>query len=120
MISSSSSGSAIESIVGEEVSGVCFVRDYIELSFDGPVLRLLGKAHATDAKSNAVFGDPDFPRLLLNAIGRRVESVDISRNGLVSIALAGGMEINVESASPGAEFAHFVSFPDKRLTVFEG
>jgi hypothetical protein len=31
----------IEDLVGEEISGICFVRDYVELHFDGPVLRIL-------------------------------------------------------------------------------
>ena len=28
-------------LVGQEVSAVCFVRDYVELHFDGPILRAL-------------------------------------------------------------------------------
>ena len=30
-----------ELLVGQEVSAVCFVRDYVELHFDGPVVRAL-------------------------------------------------------------------------------
>lgn len=31
----------LEMLVGLEISAVCFVRDYVELHFDGPVLRAL-------------------------------------------------------------------------------
>lgn len=33
--------SARELLVGREVSAVCFVRDYVELHFDGPIFRAL-------------------------------------------------------------------------------
>jgi hypothetical protein len=33
--------SARHLLVGQEVSAVCFVRDYVELQFDGPIFRAL-------------------------------------------------------------------------------
>jgi hypothetical protein len=32
---------SFEDLAGSELSGVCFVRDYVEFRFDGPVLRSL-------------------------------------------------------------------------------
>ena len=31
----------VEDLVGEEINGVCFVMDYLELHFNGPILRAL-------------------------------------------------------------------------------
>jgi hypothetical protein len=36
-------GEAQELLIGREVSAVCFVRDYVELHLDGPIVRALTK-----------------------------------------------------------------------------
>lgn len=45
-------------LVGEEISAVCFVRDYVEVRFDGPILRALSHPVVVAADSVARFPEP--------------------------------------------------------------
>lgn len=62
-------------LVGREVSAVCFVRDYVELHFDGPIVRAL-----TDPRGSWMaqhrgwqYPDSDSVAVILNFIGRVVD-----------------------------------------------
>jgi len=81
-------------LVGEELAGVFFVRDYVELSFDGPTLRAFSGPVVSLHGVSATFPGLGSRDLLCALIARTVESVAEDASELV-VNFAGGGEIRV-------------------------
>jgi hypothetical protein len=107
-----------EDLVGCEVSGVAFVRDYVEVLFDGPILRSLSDPEVREADGVARFPGPGSRDALCRLIGRVVERVEDGAEALV-LAVAGGPAVSIpkRSDTAGPEVAHFVPMRDGRLDV---
>jgi len=112
--------SDISSIEGEELSGVCFVRDYIEFHFDGPVLRLLGKVLVYRGGMSVSGDSSRLKNWICDNIGKSVESLNTNSANKLSIQFADGDRIELLSVGLGEEFAHFISFPDNRMQIWVG
>lgn len=109
----------LKSIEGDELSAVCFVRDYIELHFDGPILRLLGDVSIRNGEALKARKTEGFKDWLCRNIGRRVALLGPLDGNKIEIKFHGNDLIKVEGNAPGLEFAHFVSYPDKKMQVWE-
>lgn len=107
----STSPTRIHSIVGEEISGVCFVRDYVEFHFDGPILRALNNPILDSGELHITFGDPGSRDALCSLIGSEVKSV-VARDGdLIQLTMTSGQILIIpldEASRVGPEGAHFV------------
>lgn len=103
---------------GEELSAVSFVRDYVELIFDGPILRCLAPPHIEARGGEARFPGPRSRDLLCQLIGLRVISFEHSDDQL-SLSFEGGQRVLVPQrwSSGGPEVAHFVPSRSGRLDV---
>jgi hypothetical protein len=64
-------------LIGREVSAVCFVRDYVELHFDGPVLRALTDPFGLYGCSHWRFPDGDALARMRSYIGEVVDDLVI-------------------------------------------
>lgn len=117
--------SRLDTLVGNELSAVCFVRDYIELHFDGPVLRLMGivSIQAGDdlpeSDLHGSRGDDALIRGLLAAIGSNVTQAQVVAEGRFRIVLGKDLVVTVRRGLPGSEYVHFVSYPEKQLIVLD-
>lgn len=102
-------------LAGSELSGVCFVRDYVELHFDGPVLRCLAPPVVVQGGGRLAFPDAGSGDALRGLIGRVVERASDEADRLV-VQLAGHAVVEIPKASRGAgpEIAHFVPIRDGR------
>jgi hypothetical protein len=60
------------SLEGEQLSAVTFVRDYVQLHFDGPRLTLLTWPVVIAAEARCAFGEPGYRDSLCRLIGRIV------------------------------------------------
>jgi hypothetical protein len=103
---------SVESLTGEELSGVNFVRDYVEFHFDGPVLRALVNPRLELDGTVVSFPDQGSRDLLCALIGRTVQSVDARDGDCIRLAFVGGgiLTIPFDDASHiGREGAHFQS-----------
>jgi hypothetical protein len=67
--------SARDLLVGREVSAVCFVRDYVELHFDGPIVRAISNPLGSWMARHRGWRYPegDSATAMLNFIGRVVD-----------------------------------------------
>ena len=86
--------SAWDELVGEELSGVVFVRDYLQLQFSPPPQIKLHSSHvvvSTDGRS-AKLGEEAFANLALSLIGKFVGGVKIDEQS-VRILFADASEI---------------------------
>lgn len=69
--------SARELLVGREVSAVCFVRDYVELHFDGPILRAISNPRGLWGCTTWQFPDGHAAERMLSYIGQVVDGFDL-------------------------------------------
>lgn len=109
----------IFSVKGEELSGVCFVRDYIELHFDGPVIRCLADVSVFREEGEVGAKDISFRNSLCSVIGCQVVEVNVGEGNEIQIRFGNYDCLRIVGHELGAEFAHFISFPEKRLQVWE-
>jgi hypothetical protein len=105
-------------LVGLELSGVSFVRDYVEFVFDGPVLRVMSEPEVHLVDRSGTFPNPPFRDLACELIGSTITSVNADVDGL-TIAFERGATIRVPfgSVEAGPEVVHFVPWLDGSLDV---
>ncbi|HET7233586.1 MAG TPA: hypothetical protein VFJ16_26475 [Longimicrobium sp.] len=109
----------IDDLVGEVLNAVCFVMDYVELHFNGAVLRALSTPVVETAAGMLVFPEFGSRDALCSLIGAQVLSLDVSDDAQIRIRLAerGAVTIPLGS-SPTGESAHFVPGWNQPIQVF--
>jgi hypothetical protein len=107
---------AFEDLVGCEVSGVSFLRDFVEVLFDGPVLRSLASPMVREDDRVARFPEAGSREALCRLIGRTVEQAEDRSDALV-LVVEGPIELTISMYDPGAgcEAAHFMGMRDGKL-----
>jgi hypothetical protein len=75
--------SSVEDIIGEDLSAVTFVRDYLQLNFDGPVLTVLCPLVVHWPEGIASSEQPGFRDALCGVIGETVRSVEVGTDIMV-------------------------------------
>ncbi|WP_158717917.1 hypothetical protein [Streptomyces sp. NRRL F-2664] len=100
----------LQSLVGMEVSAVSFVRDYVELHFDGPVLRALSNPTGVYGGREWRFPAPGSLDLMHRYIGKTVDGCQEDSGR--ALALHFGDHLFVipldDGSSLGPESAHLV------------
>jgi hypothetical protein len=86
---------AYSGLVGEELSGVVFVRDYVQLQFDGVTLNALTPIRVRAGLCSAGFGEESFANLLIAQIGKRVVHAAANPGHSVDIQLSDGSSMAV-------------------------
>jgi hypothetical protein len=112
----------VESLVGEELSTVSFVRDYVEFHFDGPVLRAIANPRVEDGSRVAVFPGAGSRDALCALIGRIVRAVDACDGVHIRLVFRDGptltVPLDVASLRAG-EGAHFQSTRTSPVQVWD-
>ena len=94
-------------ILGEELSAVTFVRDYLQLCFDSAAtLNALTPVTVSTADQSATSGEPTFPHLLVSQINKVVRAVELGESTAVRFIFADQSVISISmrpSDYPGAE-----------------
>ncbi len=105
-------------LTGCELSAVCFVRNYVELHFDGPVLRCLAPPAVARGERVLQFPESGSRDGLCELIGLTVSEVqDVPDSLLVHFADDTKLEMLKASPGTGPEVAHFVPLVDGRRDV---
>jgi len=105
-------------LVGLELSGVSFVRDYIEFLFDGPVLRVMSEPEARLAQQSGTFPNSPFRDVACALIGSTISGTGEERNALIiSFDTGGTIRVPLFSEDAGPEVVHFVPWADGALDV---
>ena len=110
----------IKDLIGLELSAVCYVRDYVELHFDGPILRCL--ADPIIAGSSGRFEHPEVgSRDALCALVGEVVLEAADEVTRLRLEFAGHATVFVPKRSPsaGPEVAHLVPSFDGTPDVAE-
>lgn len=109
------------SLIGETLSGVCFVMDYVEFHFDGAIVRALNYPILETRGVATTFGEPGSRDALCSAIGTLVEAVAIREKEAIEMRLSSGQVLRIpldEGSMLGPEAAHFVPGPDQPIEVW--
>jgi hypothetical protein len=101
---------SLQMIIGEQLSAVTFVQDYVQLHFDGP--RLTVFAHPVVIRGDQTFhwGKPGFRDALCNSIAKKVTEARIAYGESIAIAFADGSAIRISLKDEdyvGAEAVNF-------------
>lgn len=80
-------------LLGLELSAVVFVRDYIQLQFDGPVLTVVTTPEIETTTGILRSGQLGFRDALCDQISHTVKSVDLKAGVVIGIAFTDGGEL---------------------------
>ncbi len=96
----------LDQLLSEDLSGVVFVRDYLQLQFNPPpTLNVYSACRVVTAESTATFGDTGFANLIISQIGKDVVEV-MEQAEVVIVGFADGTRIEIPttgSDSPSGE-----------------
>lgn len=81
---------SIERIVGEQLSAVVFVQDYLQLQFDGPCLTLLTWPIVKTGGGRFEYGMPKYRDVLCECIAKIVTQAQIKESEEISIQFDNG------------------------------
>lgn len=83
-------------IIGEYLSGVTFVMDYLQLHFNPPpLLNVYTPTTVRCGEETALFGEPDFANLVIGQIGKNVATVNIADDEWLEIRFEDDSTITV-------------------------
>jgi hypothetical protein len=75
----------LSDLVGEEISAVSFVQNYVEFHFNGPVLRSVANPKAITANSTIQFPEIGSREVLCQFIGQTVRIIELKENDSLTI-----------------------------------
>ncbi len=96
---------------GEEISAVCFVRDYVEFHFDGPILRCLSNPTIVVQGVEYRFPEPGSRDALCQVIGLTVREMTMEECQALKMTTTGDCKITIPLDTEhlrGPEAMHFV------------
>jgi hypothetical protein len=100
----------VEDLRGMELAGVAFIRDYVELLFDGPILRCYARPEVVIASRAVRFPTEGSRDALCELIGAEVANVRVGERDL-SLDFDGDRRVRIEFArqwETGRDAAEFV------------
>jgi hypothetical protein len=112
----------LEKIVGEQLSSVEFVQDYVQPHFDGPTITAFVWPTLNLRGNIMRFGDSGYRDELCARIARKVTSTRIIEMICLAIQFDDGVELNISlkpEDSVGTEAGHFSAESDSRSPLLE-
>jgi hypothetical protein len=111
----------LHDLVGEEISAVCFVMDYVEFHFGGTVLRSLTNPTVVDDGGSHLFPELGSRDALCRLIGSTVGALGMEENRGLTLTTADEREIWIPLDAKnriGPEAMHFVPRPNGPIQVW--
>jgi len=108
-------------LLGEEISAVCFVRDYVEFHFDGAILRSLSNPIILIQGVEHRFPEPGSRDALCKLIGSTVGDVTVEESQALKVTTTDGSKITIpldNSHLRGSEAMHFVPYLNGPIQVW--
>jgi hypothetical protein len=109
----------IGSILGQQLSAVCFVRDYIELHFDGPFIQLLGPVTVLGGGITISDNMPGFKDEICEFIGITLGSLELEIPNQLTMVFENKGSVRVSARGVKYEFAILISSPDGDTQVWQ-
>ena len=100
---------------GEQLSAVSFVMDYVELHFDGPVVRAISHPIVTGPDGTVVFPQEGSRDALCELIGHEVRRVELQDGTELRLAFHGDVAIVVPLDAARSRFQETMHFQKERF-----
>lgn len=85
-----------DELIGEDLSGVTFVRDYLQLQFNPPLMiNAYTPVTVRCGEDTAIFGEEGFANLLLAQLNKHVRAVEFTTDKALDIIFADEPRISV-------------------------
>ena len=85
----------MESLVGQELSAVEFVQDYVQLRFDGPLVTFYEWPEVFREEGSYAFGEPEYRNVLCALIGESVSAASVEEGEALEIGFESGVNVRV-------------------------
>jgi len=111
----------VHDLVGEEISAVAFVRDYVEFHFDGPILRSESNPRVIVQGVEYHFPEPGSRDALCRVIDSTVRAIDLEDDRQLELTTSNDCRVIIplDAASlRGGEAMHFVPKPGGPMQVW--
>ncbi len=112
---------SLDMLVGETISGICFVMDYVEFHFHGPILRALTAPILRHEGKEIQFPSIGSRDALCALINTEVVEVHHDKTTVIELILKPAFTLIIplsQEARIGPEAAHFVPAIDKPIQVW--
>jgi hypothetical protein len=86
---------SLQMLIGEQLSAVTFVQDYLQLHFDGPRLTVFSHAVVRIGDQTFPGGKPGFRDALCNNITKKITEARVAYKDSISIRFADGSAIKI-------------------------
>ena len=83
----------LEAIVGQELSAVEFVQDYVQLRFDGPLVSFYEWPDVFREEGSYAFGEPEYRNILCAVIGESVAAASVEEGEAIEIEFENGVTV---------------------------
>ncbi len=83
----------LEDLIGEQLSSVEFIQDYLQLRFDGPVLTFFEWPEVFREEGSYAFGEPEYRNVLCDLIGEDVTAASLLEGEAIEVQFASGASI---------------------------
>ena len=83
----------LEAIVGQELSAVEFVSDFLQLRFEGPVVSFLEWPDVFREEGSYAFGEPEYRNVLCAVIGEAVSAASVEEGEAIEIVFENGVTV---------------------------
>src|SRR5262245_50390151 len=97
----------LSELLNEEINAVCFVMNYVELHFNGAILRCLNNPKLSYMKQVAVFPQPNSRDALCSLIGTFVTDIKTFKEQRILLSTNKGHALEIPLGT-GREGAHYV------------
>lgn len=111
----------LREIIGQPMSAVSFVHDYVEFHFDGRILRALSPPSLHAQGHVTTFPESGSRDAFCSLIGKSVVNVVVRERDSIEVRFDGSRTIKVPLSIPsrtGPEAAHFVSGDNQPIEVW--
>lgn len=103
-----SQADAIENLVGEEINAISFVMDYLEIHFNGAILRSMSSPKVTRQGQTKVFPESGSRDALCALIGCIVTEIRFVEGSSLQLFTDRGLQLELPLGTSKGESLHFV------------
>ena len=101
---------SLQMLIGEQLSAVTFVQDYLQLQFDGPRLTVFPHPVVMLGEQTFHWGKPGFRDALCNTIAKKVTEIQVAYGDSIAIRFADGSMIKISLKDNGCLGGESVNF----------
>ena len=105
----------VDTLIGQSLSGVVFVMDYIQFQLDGAIITFSANPSVIADERRLEFGDRDYRNALCELIGTVVSAISADPSGTIVVKF-GARRIEAKRADDSPETA-VISFADGKIIV---